>query len=47
MLWALSYGPGNIILFLACVAFIWLSFYDENLFIKGKMKLRIISEVMD
>ena len=47
MLWALSYSPGNIILFLACVAFIWLSFYDENLFIKGKMKLRIISEVMD
>ena len=45
MLWALSYGPGNIILFLACVAFIWLSFYDENLFIKGKMKLKIISEV--
>ena len=45
MLWALSYGPGNIILFLACVAFICLSFYDENLFIKGKMKLKIISEV--
>ena len=44
-LWVLSSDPGNIILFLACVAFIWLSFSDENLFIKRKMKLRIISEI--
>lgn len=44
-MWELAYDPSNIILFLIGIFVVWLSFYGENAFIKGKMKLKIISEV--
>lgn len=44
-LWGLTFNPSNIVYFLVCIIVIWLSFLGENAFIKGKMKLKIISEV--
>ena len=44
-LWVLTFNPSNIVYFLVCIFVVWLSFLGENAFIKGKMKLRIISEI--
>ena len=44
-MWELAYDSSNIILFLIGIFVVWLSFLGENAFIKGKMKLRIISEI--
>ena len=44
-LFTLTYDSGNIILFLLCVFIVYGLFWTENFFIKGKMKLKIISEV--
>ncbi len=44
-MWELAYDSSNIILFLIGIFVVWLSFLGENAFIKGKMKLKIISEV--
>lgn len=44
-MWELAYDPSNIILFLIGIFVVWISFLGENAFIKGKMKLKIISEV--
>ena len=44
-LFTLTYDSGNIILLLTCVVIVYGLFWTENFFIKGKMKLRIISEI--
>lgn len=44
-LFMLTYDSGNIILLLSCVVIVYGLFWMENFFIKGKMKLKIISEV--
>ena len=44
-LFMLTYDSGNIILLLLCVFIVYALFWTENFVIKGKMKLKIISEV--